>query len=66
MNMFLLEVAVYEKCRSSDFQWEERSKKFEYCREGELKNCRTWDGLPIWGVVPLLGGQYLITFSSNY
>ena len=34
MNMCLLEVAVCEKCRSSDFQLEGESKKFEYCRGG--------------------------------
>ena len=32
MNMCLLEVAMYEKCRSSDFQSERGSKKFKYCR----------------------------------
>ena len=30
--MCLLEVAMYEKCRSSDFQSERGSKKFKYCR----------------------------------
>ena len=41
MNMCLLEVAMCEKCRSSNFQLEEgESKKFEYCRKegGGLKN----------------------------
>ena len=53
MNMCLLEVAMCEKCRSSNFQLEEgESKKFENCRkEGVgLKNFRTGGGLPIWGV----------------
>ena len=52
MNMCLLEVAMCEKCRSSNFQLEEgESKKFENCRkEGVgLKNFRTGGGLPIWG-----------------
>ena len=52
MNMCLLEVAMCEKCRSSNFQLEEgESKKFEYCRKegGGLKNFRTGGGLPISG-----------------
>ena len=52
MNMCLLEAAMCEKCRSSNFQLEEgESKKFEYCRKegGGLKTFRTGGGLPIWG-----------------
>ena len=67
MNMCLLEVAMCEKCRSSNFQLEEgESKKFEYCRKegGGLKNFRTGGGLPIWGgEVILLGDQYTITWN---
>ena len=68
MNMCLLEIAMCEKCRSSNFQLEEEeSKKFEYCREegGGLKIFRTEAALPIFfffwgGGVLLLGNQYTI------
>ena len=55
MNMCLLEVAMCEKCRSSNFQ-----------SEGGVKSLRTWGGvkilglggwaLPIWRGVTFAGG----------
>ena len=62
--MCLLEVAMCEKCRSSDFQLEEgRVKHLSTAgrRDGGLKNFRTGGGLSIWGGVLLLGDQYTIT-----
>ena len=55
MNMCLLEVSLCEKCRSSYFQSEGESKKFEYWGGG-LKNFRTVWGLPIWFGVTFAGG----------
>ena len=64
MNKCLLEVAMCEKCRNSDFQSEEgrRVKSLSTAGEGGLKNFRTRGGLPInlsggkgtfaWGSVP--------------
>ena len=49
MNMCFFEVAMCEKCRSSHFQLEGGSRKFEYWGGGGgLKNFRT-GGLPILG-----------------
>ena len=51
--MFLLEVAMCRKCRSSNFQSEEgESKKFEYCREEGEGIEKFLD----WGWVTNLGG----------
>ena len=49
MNKCLLEVAMCEKCRSSDFQSEEgrRVKGLSTAGEDALKNVRTGGGLPI-------------------
>ena len=38
---------------------------FEHCRGG-LKTFRTAGRLPLCGVVPLLGGQYLITCNITF
>ena len=66
MNMCLLEVAMCEKCRSSNFQSEEgESKKFEYWREeGEgIEQFLNWGRVTNLGGggVLLLGDQYTIT-----
>ena len=66
MNKCLLEVAMCEKCRSSDFQSEEgrRVKSLSTAGEDALKNVRTGGGLLInlsvgggyfcWGISTLL------------
>ena len=72
MNKCLLEVAMCEKCRSSDFQSEEgrRVKSLSTAGEDALKNVRTGGGLPInlsgWGGVLLLGDQYLIICNVTF
>ena len=71
MNKCLLEVAMCEKCRSSDFQSEEgrRVKGLSTAGEDALKNVRTGGGLPInlsVGGVLLLGDQYLIICNVTF
>ena len=68
MNMCLLEVAMCEKCRSSDFQLDEgrRVKILSTAEGGGLKNFRTGSRLPIWRGVLLLGDQYLITCNVTF
>ena len=57
MNMFLLEVAMCKKCRSSHFQLDGGSKKFEDWGVG-LKKFRTGGG---GGTFAGREGQYPIT-----
>ena len=68
MNMCLLKVAMSEKCRSSDFQSAKvrRVKSLSTAGEGGLKNFRIAGGLPIWGVVLLLGHLYFITCNVTF
>ena len=68
MNMCLLEVAMYEKCRSSDFQSERGSKKFKYLGGEGIENFLEWRWATNLGVCAerLLGGQYLITCNVTF
>ena len=69
MNMCLLEVAMCEKCRSSNFQSEEgESKKFEHWREeGEgIEQFLNWGRVTNFGGVLLLGDQYAITWNLTF
>ena len=61
MNMCLLEVAMYEKCRGSHFQSERGVKSLR--TGGGVKNFRTGGGgFTVLGEgLLLLGGQYPIT-----
>ena len=49
MNMRLLQVAMCEKYRSSHFQSDGESKKFEDWGGGKI--FQDWEELPIWGGV---------------
>ena len=66
MNLWLLEVAMCGKCRSSHFQSEEGSKKLENWR-GRLKKFKDWGGRFTdyfffrGGGLLLGGGLYTIT-----
>ena len=65
MNMCLLEVAICEKCRSSHFQSEGGSEKFEHW--GGVKKFLGLGGLPIWGGGYFCwGGQYPITCHKQW
>ena len=66
MNMCLLEVAMCEKCRSSNFQLEEgRVKSLSTAgrREGDWKILGLGAGYQFGGGVLLLGDQYTITWN---
>ena len=55
MNMCLLQVAMCEKYRSSHFQSDGESKKFEDWGGGKI--FQDWEELPIWGGCTFAGGR---------
>ena len=66
MNMCLLQVAMCGKYRSSHFQSDGESKKFEDWGGGGVKYFRTGRRYRFGGGVLLLGeGQYPITCHEN-